>query len=356
MSVKPQGSAATLSLSLLTAVALFSGGGEGVRAGDKIEFSLPGNPVISQRPEREVKEDDEAPFRFDGKVGGINAGSMPAPNASITIILPAQDNNRNKLHAWESGANGRNDPTTLGFPDRNDFLGQDQKPSRNRGLTNDYDLRSQWDLDESVLRREDNNNGSGLAVQNPEGLSPNRGGASLWSGWQSSAGDYARSHQNNGNGYNSVASGIEQSPWSRTVETTDNSHDSWGRPQPQYGSGYEPGGPDVGGAGAMPGLTSSQAPTTSSFSERANRDGSEFGLSASESPWTSRGSRSALDAYGSAETRENPYQYNTSQSPRSQPQEVSRPAYGTEASISARLSAARPAVLTFPKKPGAILQ
>jgi|GEM_PF-3766689 len=106
-------------------------------AGDKIEFSIPGNQAIVQKPEWQVPDDDSAPVEFKkAKVGR----RYQIQDAGTTIIIPASDDRHHGLRAWDAASR----LSDLGKSD--DPLDRPPDSQPRNSLTNQFDSGSQWDL------------------------------------------------------------------------------------------------------------------------------------------------------------------------------------------------------------------
>jgi hypothetical protein len=120
-------------------------------AGDKIQFTVPGNTNLAQKPEHEAKPDDDAaPAKFSPDGGAAAMSEFIGPTEAPTVVILKDQgkdrNKRDKLKAWDSGIKKFDSENR---DDRDDLTDSDAKAAANPMMTNSYDSKydskSQWD-------------------------------------------------------------------------------------------------------------------------------------------------------------------------------------------------------------------
>ncbi len=232
-------------------------------AGDKIQFTVPGNPVTDQKPEREARTlDDTQAQRFN---------PVPPPPASyietppVVVMAPEKNkrgdrnnrDDRNGLRAWDSGMK------SFGADQQDDLLGADAKPASRNAATNDYNAKLEWEPGSTGLRAQDRFEdftgfSSHRSVAATQSGSDRRGGVSDLLSGPTAMADGNAQNAAGGESMDRSANADGLSAWSRTMGST---HGSYSERMQAYSSMFDPATLNGGNSdnGAKAGTTPSAA-------------------------------------------------------------------------------------------------
>jgi hypothetical protein len=323
------------------AAALVMAGGSAT-AGDKIQFSIPGSLALGQKPDPQSKDNDsQAPVKFDA---GMQAPNMAEFNAPVTVVvIPADRNKRNGLHAWDSGMKPFN------LEDQDSLLAPDAKPAPNGVLTNSYDAKSEWTPGSDLLRTDTHM--ESLSRSSTQSQSPStQSGSSYWSGMNLLSGSGMEdSASRNTTRDEKTSETSDLSAWGKTFMSQ---KESYSERVEEYRSMYQPPALNVEGSDS---LAKAVAPPSADVGSDAILDLSRE----DNSPRGRDGLPSAFDSYNSdGNSPVGASRYNAANSGIPVPSQAQTrpPVLNPFGGGSQPMAAQQPVFLAFPKKPGSLFQ
>jgi len=313
-------------------------------AGDKIEFTVPGNPTLAQKPEREIKPDDAASADKMELGAPSTPEYTPPPAEAETVVIPMSRDKRDGLRAWDSKLK------PFGLEDRDDLLSPDAKPAANSAFTNSYDAKPEWGTPSGLARalnRSDNSTefaNPRTQTQTQEG-SPYRNGMSLFSGFGREQDKDNASPYSMENDKNPETAGL--SAWGKTLSSE---KESYSQRLEQYGTLYSLSAPKLNESDTTSKLATSPTPGLgeSSLLGASAESGAWSGHSSSQNDMNSFNSGPSLPRFAS--------RYNDALTAPEANQTQTRPTTTAPVGEGYRPTAAQPIILSFPKKPGSIFQ
>jgi hypothetical protein len=332
-------------VSIATAAVAFTVGPGKCLAGDKIEFTVPGNPTLAQKPEREIKPDD-APSADKMDLGAQAPGmaEYAPPPQTETVVIPAERDKRDKLRAWDAKSK------PFGLEDRDDLLPADAKPAANNAFTNNYDAKPEWGTPSGLVRgmnRSDNYSefsNPRTQAQTP-GASASRNGMNMFSGFGREQDKDNSSPYSTENDKNPETSGL--SAWGKTLSSQ---KESYSQRLEEYRTLYSPLAPKLDESDTTPKLATSPTPGLggSSLLGASTELGALGGHGSSQNDLSSFNSGPSLPSFAS--------RYSDALTAPEQNQTQTRPTMAAPVGEGYRPMAAQPIILSFPKKPGSIFQ
>ena len=343
-----QGSPTKTALSLATAACSFWLGVGSCMAGDKIDFSVPANPAIGQKPDREAPDTDSDPAKFSLRMpSGVGRRYQIHPIVT-TVIFPSND--KHGLRAWDAGSK----PSDL--QDETDSFDADANQRAGGAFTNMVGESSEWSPGASSSASSRGQSLAGFSPQNTSEFSTQReathaaaaaaarSGMESSSGWQNQASTPLEvSHVNGGSDDGTI------SAWGRSVATRELSYSD--RVREQYRSTYT--------AGAMNLAAGTESPQPEAAALSTSETSPSSDLSATAQPWDdSSASPKSAEVYGNTISGALRAGYHPAalDTPRAKIQTATRTPFPNQPAFGTPSAPTHPAILPFPKKPGSLFQ